>query len=575
MIRGNTAGPPGTGRRTGTAGIRTAAGVGIGLNTNVEVMGNHVSREGMVGTANPALRGATLGRQVQDKTYYLGTLRQMTKDLQDEIENLGREEESIKNHSIQSEQYKQRGNILAKEITDLQLQLRDLNLAIQKLHEHEESDIVEELKQQKTELEEKNNVVSQENNMIYQNRKSMDEQIQAISSQLHHYQAKIEEKLTQNHEKRGMYYTLKEEKSRLIKEQEAGLHNLRVLQEDLEQMKRDTTLDPQQQRVLQRLDEKTELETRKNKLEKDLAILSENEGDISASLIGQVKHNKQCIKDLSEEINVKRTQIEGLTNEIRQIRSKVQSFSGEGAKRYQELLNRDKLLQDYIDNFSSTRTEDEKNLREHQELIVKVLEYISQGIKDQELIPSVDKFNELNENLKFKEEQTGFSESTLLQLERELQLRQKELETMKRLPEKLEQSLQLHRKRIEQMKTELIEYRDIDGMRERTEQTKQDLEKQREDMTKLRDSMKQHVHLQNRKNEHLKKSLASNDIYNAHSDLEQRIRVYEQNNFALKDFITQKTAETDYREVKSHSLNLVSELNKILGQQSMSTNISM
>lgn len=354
----------------------------------------------------------------------------------------------------------------------------------------------------------------------------------------------------------------------------------------------DITLDPQQQRVLQRLDEKSELETRKNKLEKDLAVLSENEGDISASLIGQVKHNRQCIKELSEEINEKRVQIEELTNEIRQIRSKVQSFSGEGAKRYQELLNRDKLLQDYIDNFSSTRTEDEKNLREHQDLIVKVLEYISQGIRDQELIPSVDKFNELNENLKFKEEQAGFSESTLLQLERELQLRQKELETMKRLPEKLEQSLQLHRKRIEQMKTELIEYRDIDGMRERTEQTKQDLEKQREDLIKLRDSMKQHVHLCNRKNEHLKKSLASNDIYNAHSDLEQRIRVYEQNNFALKDcmalimifvwlswsqranyvictVITQKTAETDYREVKSQSLNLVSELNKILGQQSM------
>lgn len=35
-----------------------------------------------------------------------------------------------------------------------------------------------------------------------------------------------------------MYYTLKEEKSRLIKEQEAGLHSLRVLQEDLEQLKR-------------------------------------------------------------------------------------------------------------------------------------------------------------------------------------------------------------------------------------------------------------------------------------------------------------------------------------------------
>ncbi len=156
------------------------------------------------------------------------------------------------------------------------------------------------------------------------------------------------------------------------------------------------------------------------------------------------------------------------------------------------------------------------------------------------------------------------AQNTLQSLEVDLQARKKELEKMNHLDAKIEQDLKTHLQRIEEMKSDLQLFGNLDSFKQELEKEKTMLLEKRENLTKIKETMKQQMHLLTRQYEALKKKLSTNDMHTLLTDLHQKIHIYEQNNFTLQEFIHQKGSECDYRENKSNSLQLMQECNKIL-----------
>jgi TolA-binding protein len=144
-LGGGTMGPPGTamrpptglrqpmgtamGARMGTA-MRPGSRAGLGpLNTNIQVAERPVTQQGMMGM-KPISQGP--GRQIQDRSYYMGELRKRCDELQAEINKMSGEAEQYNKDNETYTRFEKKYNTLIGEVRTLQGDLADLNLIADK-----------------------------------------------------------------------------------------------------------------------------------------------------------------------------------------------------------------------------------------------------------------------------------------------------------------------------------------------------------------------------------------------------------------------------------------------------------
>ena len=142
---GGLMGPPGTamrpptgmrqpmgtamGARMGTA-MRPGSRAGLGpLNTNIQVAERPVTQQGMMGM-KPVSQGP--GRQIQDRSYYMGELRKRCDELQGEINKMNGEAEQYNKDNETYTKFEKKYNMLITEVRKLQGDLADLNLIADK-----------------------------------------------------------------------------------------------------------------------------------------------------------------------------------------------------------------------------------------------------------------------------------------------------------------------------------------------------------------------------------------------------------------------------------------------------------
>ena len=131
---------PGSGRRApGTARLRTGvapsgpgtqAAQGLALNASVNVSERPVTGQGMKGMT---AQGQGTGRLVYDVAYYIGLLRQKIKDVNTETNRLRTEMDQQSRDNTQYVQLERRYDSLIKNKEQLEGQLADYNLALDKV----------------------------------------------------------------------------------------------------------------------------------------------------------------------------------------------------------------------------------------------------------------------------------------------------------------------------------------------------------------------------------------------------------------------------------------------------------
>ena len=142
-------GIPGTASRLISAsnnrpGTRSGLAQGVGVLSHINVVDRPMSQQGLV---TPRTGVRTPRRQVQDKSYFMGILRSKINELTAEISRLTKETDLLSKEQSTYLTYEKRAEIQALELKDLQGQLADYNLLVDKLNtDVEMSDVQQEYK---------------------------------------------------------------------------------------------------------------------------------------------------------------------------------------------------------------------------------------------------------------------------------------------------------------------------------------------------------------------------------------------------------------------------------------------
>eukprot|EP01012_Entosiphon_sulcatum_P023566 TRINITY_DN2864_c0_g1_i1.p1 TRINITY_DN2864_c0_g1~~TRINITY_DN2864_c0_g1_i1.p1 ORF type:complete len:593 (+),score=214.47 TRINITY_DN2864_c0_g1_i1:49-1827(+) len=535
------------------------AGIGSALNTQFEVTARPVMTQGMKGIA-PESSGP--GRHVADRSYYLGLLRTKNAELQAEIERLKKQEEQrLKAVSSMSTVDKKNKELTAA-IATLKEQLADYNFAVSKA-----GNDVDTITKELEELRQRNQDQRERGDKVFLEVKAKEQKAKEIEDSLRQQLAEMDEKLNADPEKRARYYSLREQTAKLQDELLPKQRDLETLQKKVSAFSKQLEADRSKQAALKLQEKKKKLVRKKQELQ-DLMSPSGELPDEKERLRVQVKNDNTEIEQLTKQLEEGKAEIEGLTKQIEQAKEQLKAFKGDNLQKYKELEEKDREMQEFIDHFEDHKRDVIGQISKTEETIVKLLEAIGKDMASKENIPSAEQVQDIQADLEFKRKQMIYSQNTHERLKNELELRKKELEKVNNLDSKITSELEAISDKIRQHEEAIKKYSNLDALRQDAEQRKRELQVQKNRSLKLRDALKQNVHLlsQNRY-EVMRQALTENETHKSLETLEHKIRVVQQNVFALSDFIAQKGSESDYLPLKAECLKMCEQINRYIKEQ--------
>uniref|UniRef100_A0AAZ3S9U2 Uncharacterized protein n=1 Tax=Oncorhynchus tshawytscha TaxID=74940 RepID=A0AAZ3S9U2_ONCTS len=441
--------------------------------------------------------------------------------------------------------YEKRAEGLAGELKDLQGQLADYNMLVDKLNTNTE---MEEVINDFNMLKAQNDREAQSMDVIFTERREKEEMIRAVEEEMEREKQAADDIIKKmSPEKQNQYAAMKASNDELLQELDGRQEELDTLitrKETFEaelyhsQVKREAVL----------LHEKLqELELKRD------AMVAEDKSMGSPQeerdrLFKQVKEDNQETASMERQLTEMREKMSLINEEIRQLDNNMEEHQG------------------FLDSFDETKaTEVEKN-RQTQAIIVALLEHSSRNMNRMRQISSVtaSELKSMQEDLSFKETEMHKSQNTAKGLSSENHRLTLDLQKVEQLESKINTELTSLKDRIETMTQELETYSNLDNLKAAGEDKKKRLQEDRVSLAQRRDGFHKVMQKMNEVYEALKTQLQDNETHAQLTNLERKWQHHEQNNFVMKEFIASKGMESDYRPVVKTVSRQLAEYNKIL-----------
>lgn len=542
----------------GTA-YQPMVGMGNALNTQLEVTLRPVTKEGLGGIA-PGSLGP--GRQVADRSYYLGVLRSKNVELQAEIQRLRQQEETITKNNATMASMDGKAKLLNSDVNDLKNLLSDYNFAVSKAQAGADLNT---LKSDTEQLKAYNSEQSNKVDQIFLEGKQRDAKARQLEDQIKAQLDEMDQKLNAEPEKKELYYTLRQESTKLMEELLPKQRDLEFLQRKHKTLQAELKGDQVKQAAMKLQERKEKLEQKKADI---LAEIKQHGGtlpDEKSRLLNQVKSETAEIEALQAQAEEVKAETQKVREALAHLESDLSEYKGDRAEKYKELEAKDREMQDFIDKFDDAKREALETTTKTEEHIVQMLEAIGKNLAATDNLPSQQQVQEMSADLEFKKKQMDFSVSTHERLKNELELRKKELEKVDNLDAKITSELEAITEKIKSNEESIKKYSNLDALRQDADQRKRELIAKKTESLKLRDALKSSVHLlSSNKFEPLRQSLQENEVYAALQSQEQKIRLIHQTVFSLSDFIAQKGSEADYLPLKAQCLSMCDEINRFI-----------
>mmetsp|Transcript_15203 Transcript_15203/g.35809 ORF Transcript_15203/g.35809 Transcript_15203/m.35809 type:complete len:658 (+) Transcript_15203:105-2078(+) len=565
---GTAATRPPTGMRMGTAqrlttaqrAARPGSRGGVGLNTNLQVADRPVTQQGMMGMKIGA-QGP--GRQIADKTYYLGEIRKKNEEMTQAIDKMQKEIEQYNHDNTTYGQLERRYEALIKDVRELQGTLADYNLIVDKARASvDPADIAV----QQAALRARNDTERKRVDAVFTERSTNEAQIRQIEAQIQQLTLDAEAKLNElPPEKRRRYQQLQQDHARLLGEAQKKQDHYDTLCRQLAKYENELKGEPLKQRLHILQEQRHGMEQRKRELELDtnkeqLSVPQQRE-----KLLEQVKED-------NKQIQIAERRVKEMQDVVRKLSDQLSSFESSGSAgadhtaKYEQLLAKDQEMSAFIANFEQTKAAELQANTDLERNIAGLLEHISKDITRQASMPSASRLQEMKGELGYKEMRMEQSQSTAERLQQEIELRNSELEKIKNLDAKIIQELNSLNERMKTMKEELVTFGNVEQLKLDAEAKRKAMVAQKQDLYGRKEALKQQVQLTAKGYEARKDKLAENDTYTTLEALEQKLRHYENIIFHLNDYIEQKSQDTDYRPLLEDVSNSVAELNGLIFQ---------
>ncbi|KAJ3412205.1 Intraflagellar transport protein 74 [Chytridiales sp. JEL 0842] len=544
-------GPPGTGARPIT-GAR-----GFGFN----VVDRPMTQQGLGG-----MRGNVqgIGRMVQDKTYFQTELRQKINILTAELNKMNQEAEATNKENSNYTIFEKRADGLAQELRDLQGQLGDLNTLVDKLHT--DSDLAD-IERQQEQLKLKNHRESQILDEIFAQRQQKENLVRDVEKAIELERKKAEAQINDlDPERRAAYFEIKEENNKYLVDIQNRQVELDELQAKIATLQQSLRFDKAKQTSLTIHQKLSELRSKKTELEDSLrALENENGPNEKNRLLEQVKEDNQETSAMERKILELEEQVQRQKEQLSNIEMDLDTNQGERNSKYEELVKRDKEMQNFLETFEDRKRDSLERNIETEKQIVALLDQIK-NLAKHEAMPSQNEHRELQGDLRFKEREMKNSENTMEAVLIERDRRLQDLEKVNQLETKLNAELKHLRQKISQQEEDLQRVSNVEAVKREAEDMKRRNLADRETLRIQRDTLKQNVQLLAAKNDARSAQLHENETYTQLGALEQRLRHHESNNFHLKDYIQAKNSESDYKPLAQDTSKLVDEINQQIGK---------
>ncbi|KAL6098153.1 ift74 [Pungitius sinensis] len=558
-IRVATGMVPGTSGHPGMRGGIPITPAGV-LSAQIKVTDRPVTQQGLSGMKT-GMKGPQ--RQILDKSYYLGLLRSKINELTTETSKLHKEIDNFNQENSVYLSYEKRAEGLALEIKDLQGQLADYNMLVDKLNTNTE---MEEMINDYNTLKAHNDGEAESIDSIFTERREREEAIRAMEEEIRRERRVADEVI------QAMPATKQEKYFTMTTANEELLQELTVLQEELDiLMTRKEDYDAElahshiKQQVVRLHETLSALEAKRDAMEAEHKSLGSPQ-DEREQLFKQVKEDNQEIASMERQLTEIRDRMGQITEDIQQLEQDSEYAQGECQQKCKELKRKEEEIDRYLQSFEESRAHEQDKMTQSQENIVSLLEHCSRNMLRLHQVDTVtaSELKNMQEVLVSKETEVVQSKSTAKGLTTESQRLQLDLEKVQQLEGKITGELSTFKERITAMEAELVTYRDLDALRHAAEQKKRRLQEDRVLLTRRRDSLRQLLEEKNQKYETLKATLQENETHAQLANLERKWQHLEQNNFVMKEFIASKSQESDFASVAKNVSQQVAEYNKSL-----------
>ncbi|KAK7198739.1 intraflagellar transport protein-like protein [Novymonas esmeraldas] len=515
------------------------------------------SRSGVGTSAGP-------GRQVGDRSYYIGLIRPKIAELSAEIERLQEQEQLIDRNSSVLTQLQQKSKTLQDDITKLKDTLADVNVAV----ENSSSRDLAAVKEESTRLEQQNLARRKKVDELFLAVKDTDAKTKATVQSLEEEIQQLDRRILNENQDYNAYKATRDESFAVSDMVLDRQHELRTLHAKQELLMTNLAGDPDKRRAAETLRGILRKRRESKELQSQCSLSVKEEQE---KLIGQLKATRSDIEVLERQVNDIRDTLQESRARQSALEEEVKNFSGENVQAFQELQEKDREMQVFIDEYPDKERAEMDKIAEAQKSITDLLSRISQALEMQRQMPTennVGTLHELTTQVDARRDQIQNDVKTHQRLEKELLERKAELDKVAHLDNKIKEELASHSAKMAEQKTEMEKFSDLDALRAEVEDTRTALTAQLAFYTRVRDGSKHQLNALTAQYEARKKALHADEVYTTLTTQEQRIRVLWQSTFSLEDHVRLKEKDTQYLSTKAECLRVVDEVNLLLQRPS-------
>ncbi|XP_063241513.1 intraflagellar transport protein 74 homolog [Bacillus rossius redtenbacheri] len=525
----------------------------------VSVLERPVTQQGLSGLRPPTR--APQARQVQDKRYFQGLLQVKARDLSLEIARLTKEIETHSREQATFLVYDKRVKEMASQLTDLQGQLADHNLVVDKMNTETEKGEVD---AESRELRAANDRRAAELEELFAQRQLRDGVVQRLEQEIHQERRMADNLLAaMSPSLRSRYAELQETSSQLQQQMDE-------LQQQLDTLTARKTLLEDQLSLSRVKQEAARLHHRLGDAQRRRDALLEEERARSSpaqereQLLQRVRQDNAETAAVERRLAQLREAAAARQGRLDQLDKDLAESSSDRHQKYVELRQREEAMEQFLSQFEQSRADETVRAERLEAEIVAALQEISLHLAHSGNLPSTEHFSAMKQDLSAREGELERSRETFHSLSKEQRQLQFTLEKVGAMEDKMKAEMAALQQRVEAMRAEMGGLADLDGLRDAARSKRERLEEEQRQLSRRREPARQHLLTLQEKHTALQKQLNENETHSQLSNLERKLAQLEQNNFAVKEFVASKKSETDYEPLKSSVVAAVQEYNSLL-----------
>jgi intraflagellar transport protein 74 len=553
--------PPGTGMMPPGTGMMPPGMGGSVLQQGMKVDERPVTQMGGGGMGMKTA-GQGPGRQVFDRSYYIGQLRSKQSELNTEIDRIHTEWDRLQTENASFFKLATRQQTLEEEVKTMQGDLADYNLMVDKSRTNADP---EEIEKEYAMAKTKNTAETGAIDSIVTERTQVEGKIRAIEKHIQEHQALVQQKMDELPEdKRELWFKLQEEDSQLTTE----MTHLDKRVDEVSQQVRDEEdnlrRDPLKKQALVIMSANAKLEKDKDQLELDTAHLRLSFPEQKKLLLDQVKRDNESIKKMEEEMKALREEIANHRDRLHEMNTDLaENQAGNQEDKQKKMTEQFQKMQDELNNWDVKKLQEQEETKAAQEKVAALLGYSSKLELKAAQIGDAGQHADMQSDLAFKQKEMENSQQTAEKMEQELRKVKEEAEKLAGIDSKIETELSQLNTRKREMAGELDKYSDEMRLRQECEAKQKSLVNQKARLFRQRDTLRSQVQLTNTTFTKQKTELSEDETHNSLQKLTQKLASHEQTIFSLREFVESRTVESNYNPVKEAALQMTGELNQM------------